>query len=714
MNELTDRQPVEVRRGDIFVVEERRCRIFHVDEDLIFVIGLDVLFIEKYDSCSFMGSVQRGEYQKENEIQQDIVYRLSEEEQKKIWKWASVFEEILSGRYPAWERMVQPRVSKRYFYDAAERLGTKPKYLRRVFVKYLRSGRNIYSLADGRHCNKIDKKARNALLASKLPAIPAESENALSEQERQLQEALAVFKKTLSVTAAYHYLLDKYYCEPKYIDGAMKMVLLPKEQCISYKKVYNYIKDNLGGLTIKEYCKGEKDFRNNSRPLTGNARTGLVAVGQLFQIDECEIGVTIVSERDPNKVIGKAIMYCAFDPVAQIITAVNVGLKNNSYSGFCDLMLTLLEPHENQTALVDVHCTDEQFPSLILPKEIRADHGSEYESKALARAMKELGIKTSIVPVAAGSYKGGVENVFMRLQHILRQTLSDCGYIMPDHKGADKARKEACLTLKDMRRIIYKIVIDLNMALLPGYSPDREMMEAGIELSPMEIWKYEIKRTGNPACITDANRPRILYALLSQDKRFKISRAGIEYVGHNLRYFVDEEWFLQMIREKAPDYEVRYDDQSVDAVYVRYKKEIHRVPLAAKREELASFKGMSWVEYDELYKFMKQNQNTHAALNRRLETEREIRKTAETAKLLQGDVKNDTKEIKSNRKAERKELESNDTETRNRLLAGMDSAEEWKKAAVVPIDVLAEKTPSTVNLPSMDELLSLLGDDEEE
>lgn len=695
-----------IQRGDICNIEGKRCRIIEVNSDLIFVIGLDELFIDKYDAENFAKCVFNGTYPIEEGQPQNRMCDLSEKETARIQEWSSVMEELLQNRYPDWESMVQARVKKAYFYQAAERLHTTAKYLRVVFVRYLRSGRDMYSLVDERHFNRVSKKASKALLCT--------SEQQ-SELEGQLQEALAEFKRKLSVTAAHHYLLMKYYMTPRYVDGAMRMELLPEEERISYKRVYNYIKRNLGGRTINEYCKGERDFRNNQRPLTGNARTGLRMIGQLFQVDECEVGVTIVSERDPNRVIGKPIMYCAFDPVAQIIVAVTVGLKNNSYSGFCDLMMTLLEPHENQTSLVDVHCTNEQFPSMILPKEIRADHGSEYESKALERAMKELGIKTSLVPVAAGSYKGGVENVFMRLQHVLRNTLLDYGYILPDHDAAKKARQEACLTLKDIRQIIYKLVIDLNMAVLPGYSPDREMMEAGIVLSPMEIWRYELKRSGNPSCITDANRMRILYALLSQDKKFKLSRAGIEYVGHNLRYFIEEEWFYEMIRAKSPEFEVRYDDQCVGAVYVRYKKEIHKVPLATKREELESFADMNWIEYDELYKEMKARQKTgeQESLNRRLNVEQDIRRIAETASLLQGDVANATKHIKVSRQQERKALESGASETRNRLISELSQDADVQVISSVPVieekDMVQDEVVSDVKV---EDLLNLLGEED--
>lgn len=663
-------EDVIAAQGDIFVIENRRCRIINIDSDIVFYIGMDNLFIEKQESGLFMGKVVKGTFKKESASSKQYDCALSQEENLRISKMAGIFEEILSNQYPAWEAFVGKGLKQRTIHEGAKALNITVRHFKRLFIRYLRSGRDRYSLVDARHFNKVSKETEQASIMSKSAADVIDQLYELSEQERQLQEALLVFKKTLSVSEAYHYLLEHYYRIPQYVDGVLKYVLLPEEQRISYRRVHYYISHNLGGKTISEYKKGEREYRNNSRPLTGNARTGLLTIGQRFQLDECEIGVTIVSERDPSRIIGKAIMHCAFDPYAQMIVGVNVGLKNNSYSGFCDLVMTMLEPHNNQTSLVGVECTDEIFPSMVLPKEIHADHGAEYESKALEQSMCELGIKTSLVPAAAGSYKGGVENVFMRLQHILRNKLIDAGYIMPNHEGAKKARKEACMTLKDMREIVYKIVLDLNQAPLPGYSPDLEMLEAGIALSPAEIWKFEAKRKGNPVCVSEQAKERVLFALLSRDKRFKITRAGIEYVGHSLRYFTEDEWFLSMIKEKEPDVEIRYNDQCVDVVYVRYKKEIRKVPLAVKREELQSFIGMSWHEYDMLWRELKERQKQckETALNRRLDTESDIRKIADAAKVLQGDASVDAKHIKENRREEKKELQSGDTETRNRLL----------------------------------------------
>lgn len=685
---------ISVSVGDIFNIANELCRVIETNYEYTFVIGIKQSFIEKFDTGLFLNSVQKREYVKEPMALPTNNCELSAEELQRIQRWVDIFEQILTDQYPAWSRLLEPRYKKPYFQKGAELMHVSKRHFARKFVSYLRSGRNMYSLVDNRHFNKFCEQSKD-----------------LTEEEIRLQEALQYFKKTLSVTAAHHYLLQNYYRTIECVDGVSKFVLLSKEKCISYKKVYTYISKNLGGRTIKQYINGEKDFRNNQRLLTGNARTGLLTIGQIFQLDECELAVTIVSEQDSNKIIGKPIVHCAFDPFAQMIVAINVGLKNNSYSGFCDLMMTMLEPHCNQTLQVGVECTDDIFPSLVLPKEIRADHGSEYESKALQRAALELGIKTSLVPVAAGSYKGGVENVFMRLQHLLKNTLREDGYILPENNGGKNARTNACLTLTDIRKIVYQAVLDINQAVLPGYSLTKDMIEADVAPSPVEIWRYEVGRCGNPVSVTEQNRQAILFALLSNDKKFKLTRAGIEYTGHMLRYFIDEEWFTTMLREKNPELDIRYDDQKIDMIYVRYKKQIHVVPLSIKREELESFKGMSWHEYEELHKIAKQKKQELGwkSLERRLETEESIRKTAKMARLLQANDVNQTDNIKQNRKSDAKLLTDTETETRNRLLEELNDTKDNKVVEPTvpePDEIIEDEVNNGTDL------LSLLGDDE--
>lgn len=139
----------------------------------------------------------------------------------------------------------------------------------------------------------------------------------------------------------------------------------------------------------------------------------------------------------------------------------------------------------------------------------------------MAEAMRELGIVDAIVPVAAGSYKGGVENSFHRLQSRLKALLIHDGYILPTHEGPKAAREHACLTLADFKTILYRLILELNTTSLGNlYSPDLDLIENHIPPVPCEIWKYKRKNCYDPISVTDANRTQIMFALLWRDKTF--------------------------------------------------------------------------------------------------------------------------------------------------------------------------------------------------
>ena len=696
-----------ISQGNLIEMDGHMWRIIEVDEERIILISMDKLVIKDVDSVGLFLDVQAGKYKQCVEAPSNVMPEVDDEIMARTMARVNAMESLLKVHYPEWDTLIGLRCRKKAFDGVVEETGLSVRYCKKLFVKYLRSGRNAFSLMDGRYFNRVQSEGRELMSVS--------GQEVLTNEQLILERALSVFKDYARdhvkspIAAAYNAILKEFFMDIQYTDKGIKTSLRPKEECISYYKVYRYISANLGGLTVRQYMAGAKDYRNNSRPLTGNSRTGIPTIGKLYQMDECEVAVTLVSERDPNQIIGKAVMYAAVDAYSGMITGVSVTFSNNSYAGFCNLMLTMLEPHSVQTSPYGVECTDEAFPSMVFPNEVRADHGSEYECKALERAMNELGIRLSLVPVAAGSYKGLVENAFERLQHTLQRTLIDAGYITTDVEGPDIARERACLTIHDLRSIIYRIVVDLNTIPLPGYSMTRDMMEAGLDGSPKSIWQYECKHKGSPVNISASNREQYLFALLSHDpkRKFKVSRAGIEYVGHSLRYFTDEDWFFELIQSKEPELEVRYYDELVDWVYVRYKKRLYRVPLAKKREELATFMGMSWHDYDALYRSMKKHRNSHAVLEQKLNTELEIDRIKAQAKAVQAPEKNKKKAVHENRRVEAALLNAAPGETGGRLLAGPDEEPDVMAADVPDTDI-----DDDYSAKSIDELIALIEDTE--
>ena len=217
-----------------------------------------------------------------------------------------------------------------------------------------------------------------------------------------------------------------------------------------------------------------------------------------------------------------------------------------------------------------------------------------------------------------------------------------------------------------------------------------------------------MKTCYDPISVTDSNKMQIMFALLWRDKRFDVGRDGLTYHGHNLRYFVDEPWFIELLKEKTPVFDVRYDDTDVSCIYVRYKKQIHKVPLAISRDELRSYVGLTWGAYDELFKqhkaLMKEQKRKDAQV--RLTTAHQNKKTRDAAKVLHDGIVNDKKEIKENRATQRAMLENDENELRNRLLE-KDTLSSVSEDAV---SSEPEKKSHTPHIMTMDEMVALFED----
>ena len=684
MNDQNNRTTVGI--GDEFSVDGDRLVVIDNNNGRLITAGTDDCRIESFYSTWFFEQVKDGYFVKNEESAASFDESdVPEEAVGRAVEIAQELEKILEDNYPAWDRMFRRRTEKEYFSEAAERLGVSDRQVKRYMKTYLLSSRNVFSLVDHRHCRRCGTP--NSTLLPTGPAFYTGKRSSVYntfEVEKQLKEALAIFKKTLCVAKAHEDILYKYYSTPvTQPDGDIKDEFLPEEECLSYKRVYRYITDHLGELTVKEYIAGQRELRNNHRPLPGNSQTGVPAIGQHYQMDECELIGRVVSEKDPTKEIGKAVVYAVIDVKADIFVGYYVGLKNNSYSGFCEAMISMLEPHENQTGQVGVHCTPYEFPSMVMPKSIWADHGSEYESKALKAACNEVGIRVKLVPVACGSFKGLVENVFKQIQGRMRQNMINAGIPRKEMtpSALRKAAEEACLTMKDYREIVSRVIIELNLRPRDGLHPDLEQLEEGAVMSPAEIYRKEREKFP-PENVTPANRDTYLFAFLGRKRKFKISRAGIEYTGHQIRFFTHESWFIHAISRKTEwdKLEVRYDDRFIDQVYVRYEGRFYTVPLSEDREEQESLKGLSWDEYDALSKAHKQKQRKAKwqAKRRKAETGKAIEKTVSMSQQLKEEAEKNTekKETKKARKEKIREtraeekayLEAGENEVKNRML----------------------------------------------
>ena len=663
-----------VRRGNLYKKDGLQWRTFHVNADETLLISMTTNDIVRIKTYSLINDIENGTVSA-CDVEPNPSFSLTEEEINVITERARVFENIIEKEMPEIENLFSVKKAKRNNDAEAILLGVSRRWLREMLKAYLRSGRNKFSLIDHRKGNYRKKVPHSK-----------DYENPKNDVDEILKYGLKMFVKYGKPGQAYDAVLRQYFREPvEAPDGSsVKMVTLPEEErSVSYKMLYNYIRKH----TEDYSCKGkdERDKQNNNRQLVGNSRTGVYELGQIVEADEMELGCYVVDQNDGETVLGKAVVYCMVEVLSGICIGAYVSLENNSMRGFQQVFLSLLEPHKNQTKGYNIDYDEEDWPSMIVPNEIRCDRGSEYMSKAYSKAMGELGIRNTPVPPGCGSLKGVVESFNGLVQTYLKAQLKNNGYIEDKYRGGDLAKGAACLTLEEIRGLVYQSVILYNRRVFEGLI-DKKYVDNNVSPTPKGIFAYEKAhgRAGDPTNVNDATRPAYLFAMLAKEeekRKFTWNRRkGIVYTFYKteLRFYSQEPWFLDILKDEPhpEDIEVRYNVDDIRNVYIRYKKEIHRVPLAEKIEQQYTYADLTWDEYDECIrkkrdsKVMKEAKQVY--LDTKLNLQDTVEKQAEMAKALNPKKKKYGKAHPEDKTAKKQEMRKDPDEITKRSYSSID------------------------------------------
>lgn len=663
-----------VRRGNLYKKDGLQWRTFHVNADETLLISMTTNDIVRIKTDSLINDIENGTVSA-CDVEPNPSFSLTEEEINVITERARVFENIIEKEMPEIENLFSVKKAKRNNDAEAILLGVSRRWLREMLKAYLRSGRNKFSLIDHRKGNYRKKVPHSK-----------DYENPKNDVDEILKYGLKMFVKYGKPGMAYDAVLRRYFREPvEAPDGSsVKMVTLPEEErSVSYKMLYNYIRKH----TEDYSCKGkdERDKQNNDRQLVGNSKTRVYELGQIVEADEMELGCYVVDQNDGETVLGKAVVYCMVEVLSGICIGAYVSLENNSMRGFQQVFLSLLEPHKNQTKGYNIDYDEEDWPSMIVPNEIRCDRGSEYMSKAYSKAMGELGIRNTPVPPGCGSLKGVVESFNGLVQTYLKAQLKNNGYVEDKYRGGDLAKGAACLTLEEIRGLVYQSVILYNRRVFEGLI-DKKYVDNNVSPTPKGIFAYEKAhgRAGDPTNVNDATRPAYLFAMLAKEeekRKFTWNRRkGIVYTFYKteLRFYSQEPWFLDILKDEPhpEDIEVRYNVDDIRNVYIRYKKEIHRVPLAEKIEQQYTYADLTWDEYDECIrkkrdsKVMKEAKQVY--LDTKLNLQDTVEKQAEMAKALNPKKKKYGKAHPEDKTAKKQEMRKDPDEITKRSYSFID------------------------------------------
>lgn len=474
----------------------------------------------------------------------------------------------------------------------------------RTIKKYLQSGFKDYSLIDARYLGR--NKGKSYTLSAK-PGAKSKYFKSVGvikndEIESYYEEALKDYKsgRQKTIRSAYDKMNLKHFSKVEIINGIETLVLLPESERPTIRQFRYYVNTHTSKEEIDRIKTSAQEQRNNKRLIVSDALKDVYGPGDMVEIDAVEADVSLVSELDHSKTIGRPVNYFMVDVFTRCIVAVSVAFDNNSMLGLTNLFLNLADAKKQYAERFGISFENtDVWPSNFIPRRLRVDRGSDFKSKEFNRICVTLGIEKHIVPGGSGSLKGVVEQSFHQMHSQQNVHLENYGLIEKRHDS--NHHREATLTIYEYTQMIINFVLFHNQQYDKDYHLTKEMIQNGIEPIPAKLWQYGVNKYGHPRPIPVLEQ--YLYDLMTPVKA-KISRRGISY--KNLWYlpFNDSELAREMFStgtKKIP-FEVRIDKRDVGAVYYKRGNRLIYAPLNQQITGNADYAGMTYKEYEDFRK----------------------------------------------------------------------------------------------------------------
>lgn len=569
---------------------------------------------------------------------------------------------------------------KTFLEDLAAEFGYTRKTIDNIIRKYLQAGMTEASLLDARWLQT--GKTRSSMYDL------AKQEDELSDQSDKKGKFLRYFKeglelkvtggKNITYKQAYDAIIITHFSDCLTDEfGKTTVYEKPRNEIPSYDQFVRYCHKMMTKEEMDKITLGKMEQRNNKRLLSGSSDAGVEGCYDCCEMDAWSCDFALVSRDDPNKPVGKPILFMIKDIATRAIIACSVSFDDNSSKGSLNCLANINESKKELLAKYGINLKDERiWLTGYQPRMLRVDNGSEFISAKLFEIMPRLGITQAMVPPGQGSMKAVIERSFEDIHKDLQPILANNGHISKDYDS--QHNEQALLNIKQFTRLVFQYIISYNQRINSGIGYTRDMANSAV----LDTAGNRIKGVPQvPYLAMQYYLPITMPRLLPQgDEFFKaflfnhsasLSRDGITLSKYNLHYFpgtdqalLDRMYNLQKRRVSFP---VLIDPRNVDQIYYISDNRLKIAKLNENYGKQNDYKGMTFDQYEKLLKDKNAaNQAAYAeSRSAGLTTMVEYAKTVLDAKKV-NPTYNNPKNIRENRFEEKQKI-SHDYSLENRF-----------------------------------------------
>lgn len=647
---------IEIRVTDIITIEQTQYRVIGYRAGLFSLCEMNTkkLTIFLLPSKDLVKWATEGAARVEKSNSSNIL--LPDLKDENYLKKQALMQFIMQEYGPLYEKLYG-KTTKTNLKKTMEDLGIQRDAAWRAIRRFLQSGLDMAAIVDGR---SLRSGKRNPYKYSKKTGHP--TMNALGKGVPLTDEIRTYFDEAIkdfligrakTKKDAYMTMIEKHFINEEETPTGIRVSVLPDNLRPTLKQFLNYTRVRVPQEEIDKAKTSAREQRNNKRLLLSDNLQGVMGPGDLWEVDECEIDLSLVSVENPSVTVGRPIVYVMIDVYTRMIVAYSVAFDNNSVLGITNCFLNLLDDKQELCNRFGIQIGANEWPSKILPLRLRSDYGAEYISHAMDTICCKLGVAKELVSPATGSLKGQVEQVFHQIHAAQNSLLEGKGLIEKRHDS--NHHQEAALNIQEFEAVLLTYIVGHNRKYMEKYPLTKDMRQQNVEPCPIDLWKYGVSLNGSPRPIT--NEVMFRHSLLLPVKA-SVGRAGITFKGLFYINLQDEallrDMYLASTHGKKKLESACIDPRNISHLYYIREGKLMTASLNYKKTGMKEYEGMTLSEYNALHNKKKDDDAIGRETNLQMDIAIRDRQAKIVSEAQKRHLSPSTENLRANRAAEKK------------------------------------------------------------
>lgn len=309
-------------------------------------------------------------------------------------------------------------------------------------------------------------------------------------------------------------------------------------------------------------------YQKDMRPLLSTSGNMNFGPGARYEIDATIGDIYLVSDQDPNEIIGRPTIYFVKDVFSRMVVGLYIGLENASWVSAMMALANAFTNKQDFCRKYGIEIDLNVWPSIGIPAGIMADRGELLYRQADV-LVNRFGIQLSNSRAYRGDDKGICERHFNTTQAEFRPYTPG---IVEAENGKKRIGKryelDATLSPSTFTKLMINLVIYYNnVNPVSGYdfAPD---MPASLPATPVSLWQWGIQHRTGKLRVCDE---KLTWINLLPYETGTISEVGITFKGlvYTCQEALAEGWFDRIRQTRPETVTIAFDPRRTNTVYLR-------------------------------------------------------------------------------------------------------------------------------------------------